>query len=53
MSREILFKGKKIEENEWIEGYPLEWNDKTYICIWAYGGEIDSYKWNPFFRDRP
>lgn len=31
--REILFKGKRIDNGEWVEGYYTECNGKTFIGI--------------------
>ena len=36
--REILFKGKRIDNGEWVEGYLFKTNEHTYI---AYGGQFD------------
>lgn len=29
--REILFRGKRIDNGEWVEGIPVEYLDETYI----------------------
>ena len=31
--REILFKAKRIDNGEWVEGYYVERNGKTFIGI--------------------
>lgn len=31
--REILFKAKRIDNGEWVEGYYTEYNGKTFIGI--------------------
>ena len=36
--REILFKAKRIDNGEWVEGYLFETNDNSYI---AYNGQFD------------
>lgn len=36
--REILFKAKRIDNGEWVEGYVFETNDNSYI---AYNGQFD------------
>ena len=30
--REILFKGKRLDNDEWVEGYYLRNGDRCYIC---------------------
>lgn len=36
--REILFKAKRLDNGEWVEGYLFETNDNSYI---AYNGQFD------------
>ena len=31
--REILFKAKRVDNGEWVEGYYTECEDKTFIGI--------------------
>ena len=43
MNREILFRGKRVDNGEWIEGYYTKLNGKTYISQNLkneYGAEI-------------
>lgn len=34
--REILFRGKRLDNGEWVEGYYLRHGDKAYICPEVY-----------------
>lgn len=38
MAREILFKAKRMDNGEWLEGFVFETNDNSYI---AYNGQFD------------
>ena len=38
MAREILFKAKRIDNSEWVEGYLFETQENSYI---AYNGQFD------------
>lgn len=42
MSREIRFRGKRIDNGEWVEGYLLKMKDKYFICVNPYE-VMDSY----------
>ncbi len=43
--REILFKGKRIDNNEWVEGCYVECNGKTFIGIniFIYGDIFEAF----------
>lgn len=41
--REILFKAKRVDNGEWVEGYYAEYKDKTFIGIGIAIG-IDAFK---------
>lgn len=35
--REILFRGKNIDNGEWVEGMPWIFKDRSMICPWHKG----------------
>lgn len=39
--REILFRGKRIDNGEWVQGYYFKIWDEHYICWGTTNGEVD------------
>ena len=39
MNREIIFRGKRVDNDEWIEGYLFKIWDRTFI-LWGMTGDV-------------
>lgn len=47
MNREILFKAKRIDTGEWVEGYIIRNTHKTFIGYLCGGADIDIVEIDP------
>ena len=48
--RDILFRGKRIDNGEWVEGFYYKMAETTYYLIWRSNGafiEGSCYERNP------
>ena len=44
MKREILFRGKRIDNGEWVEGWYYELNGDSHICNEDHSDNADTYQ---------
>lgn len=48
MIKEILFRGKKVDNNEWVEGFIVQCFERTIIYKWC---QLNSWQSDPEIKD--